>query len=134
MTRPLLGALLVGGLLGMAMPSSAHHAANAKYDEKKPVTITGMVTKVEWMNPHVYFYVDVKNANGTVTNWAVENGTPNQLYRRGWRKDSLKVGDTVTVQGFAAKEQGLPHVNGRAVTLPDGRKVFSGSADGLPTP
>ena len=131
MTKKLLGGLFV--MVCLAVPLSAHHAANAKYDERKPITIKGTVTKVEWMNPHIYFYVDAKDANGAVTNWAVEGGTPNQLYRKGWRKDSLKIGDTVTVEGFAAKDQGLHHVNGRNVTLPDGRKVYAGSNDGLPT-
>ena len=129
----LLGALIVAAGMLAATPSlSAHHAANTKYDANKPVTLKGAVTKIEWMNPHIYYYIDVKDAKGTVTNWAVEGGTPNQLYRQGWREDSLKIGDTITVEGFAAREAGLHHANGRNVTFPDGRRVYAGSNDGLP--
>jgi len=106
----------------------AHHSFAAEYDRNKPIKFTGMVTKVEWMNPHIYYYVDVKDESGKVTNYAVEGGTPNNLRRQGWGKDSLKSGDTVTVEGFMAKN-GSNHVNGRSVTLPDGKKVFGGSAD-----
>jgi hypothetical protein len=84
------------------------------------------------LNPHVYFYIDVKNSSGKVENWAVENAPPNVLYRRGWGKDALKIGDMVTVEGFLPREEGLHHVNGRSTTLADGRKIFSGSGDGLP--
>src|SRR5205823_556055 len=100
--------------------------------EKKPVTLKGTVTKVEWMNPHVYYYLDVKDSSGKVRNWAVEGAPPNVLYRRGWKKDSLKVGDVVTVEGFLPRQAGLHDINGRSVTLADGRKVFGGAADGLP--
>ncbi len=86
------------------------------------------MTKVEWMNPHVYFYVDAKDDTGKSVNYAVESGAPNGLYRQGWRKDSLKVGDMVSIDGFRAKD-GSNTVNARNVTLPDGRKVFAGSAD-----
>jgi hypothetical protein len=119
---------LFAGLIVCAIPILAHHSFEAEYDYKQPVTLKGTVTKVEWMNPHVYYYVDVKDEKGAVTNWAVEAGAPNGLYRQGWRKESLKAGDTVTVQGFRAKA-GDHHINGRAVTLPDGRRVFGGSAD-----
>ena len=116
------------GLLFAAAPLLAHHSFAAEYDSKKPIKLTGTVTKVEWMNPHIYYYVDVKDASGKVTNYAVEGGTPGSLRRQGWGKDSLKTGDTVTVNGFMAKN-GSNHVNGRNVTLPDGRKLFAGSAD-----
>ena len=116
------------GVLIAAAPLLAHHSFAAEYDSKKPIKITGTVTKVEWMNPHIYYYVDVKDASGKVTNYAVEGGTPGSLRRQGWGKDSLKTGDTVTVNGFMAKN-GSNHVNGRNVTLPDGRKLFAGSAD-----
>ena len=127
----LLGTIVVGIILA-AQPVAAHHAGATKYDEKKPVTLKGTVTKVEWMNPHVYYYLDVKDSSGKVQNWAVEGAPPNVLYRRGWKKDSLKVGDVVTVEGFLPRQAGLHDISGRSVTLADGRKVFGGAADGLP--
>ena len=120
-----------GGLFVAAAPIGAHHSFEAEYDRNKPITLKGKVTKVEWQNPHVYYYVDVPDEKGVVANWAVEIGAPNGLYRAGWRKDSLKPGDAVTVDGFRAKN-GKNHINGRSVVLPDGKKVFSGQADGGP--
>jgi hypothetical protein len=129
MRRSVFGFMTVGfGFLCAAAPVLAHHSFAAEYDRSKPVKFTGTVTKMEWMNPHIYYYVDVKDQTGKVTSYAVEGGTPNSLRRQGWGKDSLKTGDTVTVDGFMAKN-GSNHVNGRSVTLPDGRKVFGGSAD-----
>jgi len=127
MKRATLGLVIVA-LLTAAVPAMAHHSFAAEYDSTKPIELKGTVTKVEWANPHIYYYVDVKDKNGKVTNYAVEGGTPGQLYRQGWRKDSLKVGDEVTVSGFRAKD-GSNHVNGRRVTLPDGKRVFGASAD-----
>lgn len=118
------------GLLCATASLFGHHSFSAQYDSNKPIKFTGTVTKVEWMNPHIYYYVDVKDENGTKS-YAVEGGTPNGLYRQGWRKDSLKVGDTVTVEGFQAKN-GSNHINGRNVTLPGGKRLFGGSADGGP--
>src|SRR5207244_13594950 len=115
------------GLLMAAVPVLAHHSFAAEYDRSKPIKFTGKVTKVEWMNPHIYFYVDVNDA-GKVTSYAVEGGAPNGLYRNGWRKDSLKAGDAVTVDGWRAKD-GSNTVNAGSVVLPDGKKVFAGSAD-----
>jgi Family of unknown function (DUF6152) len=130
MTR-MIASVVVAGLVLTLAPVSAHHSFTAMYDANKSVKVTGKVTKMAWGNPHVYFYVDVLGANGGVANWAVEGPTPNNLQRNGWKRDSLKVGDTVTVEGYLARD-GTNHINGRNVTLPDGRRVFTGSADGGP--
>jgi hypothetical protein len=105
----------------------AHHSFAAEYDSAKPVTLTGTVTKVEWMNPHARFYLDVKDETGKVNNWEFELGSPNGLMRRGWTRNSLKEGDTVTVSGSLAKD-GSKLANARTVKLSDGREVFAGSA------
>jgi len=107
----------------------AHHSFAAEYDRTKPITLTGTVTKVEWQNPHIYFYLDIKNADGAVENWAIEGGAPNALYRAGWRKDSLQAGSAVTVEGWLAKS-GAKLANMRSVVLADGRRVLGGSSAG----
>jgi hypothetical protein len=118
----------VAVLLGLAaVPAVAHHSFAAEYDSAKPITLTGTVTKVEWMNPHARFYLDVKDEAGKVTNWEFELGSPNGLMRRGWTRNSLKEGDTVTVGGSLAKD-GSKLANARTVKLADGREVFAGSA------
>jgi len=110
-----------------ALPLVAHHSFEAEYDFNKPLKVTGSVTKVEWMNPHARFYVDVKDKDGKVTNWNFELGPVNILLRQGWTKNSLKAGDEVTVEGFLAKDgDGL--ANARKITLPDGRRVLGGSS------
>jgi len=126
-------ALAMFCLLGTAaIPALAHHAFSAEFDTKQPITLKGVVTKIEWMNPHAWFYIDVKTDAGVVEHWQLETGAPIELARRGWRKNDLKVGDEVTVQGFRAKD-GTNTGNARMVNLPDGKKVFSGSAeDGAP--
>jgi hypothetical protein len=106
---------------------SAHHSFAAEYDRTKPITLKGTVTKVEWQNPHIYFYLDVRDQSGRVDNWAVEGGAPNSLYRAGWRKDSLKVGNEVTVEGWLARS-GAKLANMRTVVLADGRRVLGGSS------
>ncbi len=119
-----------GAGCGCALDSFA-----AEYDANKPMKITGTVTKMEWMNPHARFYVDVKGDDGKVTNWNFELGAIPVLLKQGWRRDSLKTGDQVTVEGSLAKD-GSSSANARRVTLPDGRRVFGGSSggDGPPNP
>ena len=107
----------------------AHHSFAAEYDRTKPITLTGTVTKVEWQNPHIYFYLDVKSASGEMENWAIEGGAPNALYRAGWRKDSVQAGNVVTVEGWLAKS-GARLANMRTVVLADGRRVLGGSSAG----
>ena len=126
--------VLAIGMVILAAPLLAHHSFAAEYDEKKPVTLKGVVTKVEWANPHARFYVDVKDDKGNVTNWNLELASPNVLVRNGWKRNSLQVGDAVEVSGSQAKD-GSNMANARAVTLSDGRKVFAGSSgDGGPQP
>src|SRR5579863_3880081 len=122
------GVLVAGlGLLAASVPMFAHHSFAAEYDSNKPIKISGTVTKVEWMNPHARFYVDVKAADGKITNWNFELGAIPVLLKQGWTKNSLKAGDEVTVEGSAAKDNSTS-ANARSVTLPGGRRVFGGSS------
>jgi hypothetical protein len=126
MSRTLF-ALLVGFVVsGLAV--LAHHSAAPAYDVDNKITLRGKVTQVEWKNPHVFYFIDVTDTAGKVTNWAIEASTPNQLYRAGWRKDDLKIGDTVTLANSSPARNGSAKAYGGTLTLADGRKVFSGSA------
>ena len=119
-------------MLVAAAPAIAHHSFAAEYDIDKPVKVTGVVTKIEWTNPHIWFFVDVKDDKGAVTNWGFSGGPPGVLDRRGITKHVLKPGDTVVVEGFRAKD-GSTNASGGSVTFPDGRRVFTASAgDALP--
>jgi Family of unknown function (DUF6152) len=108
---------------------TAHHSFAAQYDANKPVTLKGIVSKVEWTNPHARFYVDVRDETGTVTNWNLELASPNVLVRNGWTRKSLMVGDEIVVEGSLAKD-GSKMANARVVRLADGRRVFAGSSGG----
>jgi hypothetical protein len=127
--RCLFGVAVGFGLIAAGAPVVAHHSFAAEFDANKPVTLTGIVTKVEWTNPHARFYIDVKDENGKIVNWDFELAGPNGLMRRGWTRKSLQPGDSVTVTGYAAKN--APYVaSASTVTLSDGRKMFAGSASG----
>ena len=114
-------------LAGTAVSVVAHHAFAAEFDAKKPLEFTGTVTKMEWINPHVWLHMDVKKADGTVESWAFEAGTPNVLFRRGFTKQSMMPGTKIKVDGYQAKD-GTRRANGRDLTFADGRKLFMGSS------
>jgi Family of unknown function (DUF6152) len=127
MPRSFYIAFAAGTLLLAAVPAMAHHAFAAEFDVDKPVKVKGTITKVEWVNPHAWLYVDVKGADGTVVNWHFELGPPNALIRLGWKKDSIPTGVEVEITGYRAKS-GEPVANGRSIKLPDGRELFSGGS------
>ena len=124
-------AVVVAGIaLLFSVGVSAHHSFSAEFDASKPFKMTGTVTKVEWMNPHTFFYIDVSDEKGKVTNWAMEMGSPNGLMRAGWTRNTMKVGDKVTVEGSLAKD-GSPTGNARSVTMAaTGQKLFAASSQG----
>jgi uncharacterized protein DUF6152 len=121
-------ALSLGIALILAMPAAAHHSFAAEYDSSKPVNVMGTLTKVEWTNPHIWFYLDVKDEKGNVTNWGFSAAPPGMLMRRGITKDVLKLGSVIHVEGFRARD-GSNNGSGGKVTFADGRSVFTASAE-----
>ena len=121
MTRNLLAVLI---LMGIATSVFGHHSEAAEYDSTKPVKVTGIIKKVEWQNPHVWFYVDVKDESGKITTWGFSGAPPGALMRRGIVKDALKIGEVVNVEGSRARD-GSNNASGRRVTFADGRNVFT---------
>ena len=115
------------GLLLAAVPLIAHHSFAAEFDAAQPITLSGTVTKMEWINPHAWIHLEVKKPDGTVENWEVETGNPSALIRRGFNRNSLPAGTEITVQGFRAKDGGM-RANGRDLTFKDGKKLFVGSS------
>jgi uncharacterized protein DUF6152 len=128
--KTFLGIAIVGLLLATAaIPvAQAHHSFAAEFDADKPIKITGTITKVQWRNPHTYFYVDVQDEKGATHNWALELGSPNGLSRRGWTRETLKIGDTIIVEGARARDNSYK-ANASNVTLPGGKRLFNGSND-----
>lgn len=117
------GALLLGAAV---QPAPAHHSFSAEFDPDQPVTLHGTITRMEWINPHTWMHVDVRNADGTTTAWMIEGGTPNTLFRRGFSRDTVRIGAEITIEGYRARN-GANRANGRDLILADGSRLFMGS-------
>ena len=129
MKRIVLGLMIVAALIVASMPLLAHHSFAAEFDSNKQVKMTGTVTKIDWTNPHVWFYMDVKDESGKVTNWGFEMGPPHLLQGQGWTRTTMKLGDTITVEGSAAKN-GSSRANARRVMTQDGKRLGAASSEG----
>ncbi len=127
MRNGLVAVSVACGLMLAVAPIRAHHSFAAEFDATQPVTLRGTVVQMDWVNPHSWIHLDVKNDDGTVTRWMIEGGTPNTLFRRGFTKDSLKAGAEIIVEGYRAKN-GAKRANGRDLMFPDGRRLFLGSS------
>lgn len=129
MKKMLMSGIAAAAVLLAGVPVMAHHSFAAEFDANQPVKLLGTVTKIEWQNPHAFIYVDVKDESGKVTSWGMEMGSPNGLMRQGWSRNSLKIGDEITVEGSRAKD-GSNIANARTVTLASGQRLFAGSSQG----
>jgi hypothetical protein len=131
MRTKLAGITLAAFLLLLAAPVWAHHSFAAEFDGNKPIKLRGTITRMEWINPHAWIHMDVKEADGSVTSWMIECGTPNTLFRHGFTRTSVSLGQEIVVDGYRAKD-GTNKANGRNVTLPDGRQLFLGTGASPP--
>jgi hypothetical protein len=127
-TQRLFGSLAVAFGVLLGWPVMAHHSFAAEFDASQPITLTGTVTRIDWTNPHVWFYINVKDEAGAVTRWGLEMGAPHQLQTRGWLRETMKIGDQVTVQGSLARD-GTKRANARTVITSDGRKLGAASSE-----
>jgi hypothetical protein len=127
MRRPFLMSLACAAAVLTAGAAYAHHSVSAEFDTTKPISFSGTIKKVEWTNPHIYTQVEAKGADGKTVVYRVEGGAPNSLYRQGWRKDSLKIGDSVSVTGIRAKRADSMNVGSATITTADGRRIFAGT-------
>ncbi len=132
MTRT-ISIILATACIAFSSSLFAHHSTAAEFDNKKPITFTGTVKKIQWMNPHIYTLVEAKDADGKAVVYRVEGGPPNALFRQGWRMDTLKVGDTITVSGLRAKNETSMNIGQAKITTADGKRVFNGNAPGHET-